>query len=51
MVWTPPGHGGDSQQFAAAAGPGGVEGAEHRRAAEGRHHAAGHGGARGLRPG
>lgn len=50
MIWTPPGHGGDGQQSAAAAGPGGLEGAEHERAAEGCHHAAGHRGAGRLRP-
>lgn len=45
------GHGGDREQPASAPGPVGVEGPEHRGAAESSHHATGHGGARSLRPG
>lgn len=46
----PSGYGGDSEQFAATAGPGSMEGAEHRWSTESCHHAAGHGGAGGLCP-
>ena len=46
-----PGHGGHGEQPVAAARPGGVEGAAHRRAAALGHAAAGHGGGRRLHAG
>lgn len=46
-----PGHGGDGEQPAAAAGPAGLEGAAHQRAAPLGHAVAGHGGDRSFHVG